>query len=180
MTTWVNFENILSEISQSQKNKYSIIWFYWYLHAACRVLKYIQTESKVVVARWFMGVSVQWVQSLSFGKWETFWTCMVMMVTQRWACAYVTESESGSRSVVSGSLQPHGLYSPWDSPGQNTGMGSLSLLQGIFPTQGSNPGLSHCRQILYQLRQKGSPMSLNWALKIVQVVTFMLYMLFVI
>ena len=36
---------------------------------------------------------------------------------------------------------PHGLYSPWNSPGQNTGVGGLSLLQGIFPTQGSNPGL---------------------------------------
>ena len=54
-------------------------------------------------------------------------------------------------SVVSDSLQPHGLYSPWNSPGQNTGVGNLSLLQGIFPTQGSNPGLPHCRQILYQL-----------------------------
>ena len=43
----------------------------------------------------------------------------------------------------------HGLYSPWNSPGQNTGVGSLSLLQGIFRTQGSNPGLPHCRQILY-------------------------------
>ena len=41
--------------------------------------------------------------------------------------------------------------------GQNTGGGSLSLLQGIFPTQGSNPGLPHCRQILYQLSHKGSP-----------------------
>ena len=41
--------------------------------------------------------------------------------------------------VVSDSLRPHGLYSPWDSPGQNTGVGSLSLLQGIFPTQGSKP-----------------------------------------
>ena len=61
-----------------------------------------------------------------------------------------------SRSVVSDSLQPHGLYSPWNSPGQNTGVGSLSLLQEIFPTQGSNPGLSHCRQILYQLSHKGS------------------------
>ena len=40
---------------------------------------------------------------------------------------------------------------PWNSPGQNPGVGSLSLLQGIFPTQGSNPGLPHCRQILYQL-----------------------------
>ena len=44
-----------------------------------------------------------------------------------------------------------GLYSPWNSPGQNTGVGSLSLLNGIFPTQRSNPGLLHCRQILYQL-----------------------------
>ena len=53
------------------------------------------------------------------------------------------ESESQSRSVVSDALQPHGLYSPWNSPGQNTGVGSLSLLQGIFPTQGLNPGLLH-------------------------------------
>ena len=44
-----------------------------------------------------------------------------------------------SPSVVSDSLRPPGLYSPWNSPGQNTGVGSLSLLQGIFPTQGSNP-----------------------------------------
>ena len=48
-------------------------------------------------------------------------------------------------------LRPHGLCSPQNSPGQNTGVGSLSLLQGIFPTQGSNPGLPHCRQIPYQL-----------------------------
>ena len=48
-------------------------------------------------------------------------------------------------------LQPHGLYSPWNSSGQNTGVSSLSFLQGIFPTQGSNPGLPHCRWILYQL-----------------------------
>ena len=61
-------------------------------------------------------------------------------------------SESESRSAVSDSLQPHGLYSPWNSPGQNTGVGSLSLLQRIFPTLGSNPGLPHCRWILYQLK----------------------------
>ena len=48
-----------------------------------------------------------------------------------------------SRSVVSDSSRPHGLYSTWNSPGQNTGAGSLSLLQGIFPTEGSNPGLPH-------------------------------------
>ena len=70
--------------------------------------------------------------------------------------------ESESRSVVSDSWRPHGLYSPWNSPGQNTGVGSLSLLQGIFPTQGSNSGLQHCRRILYQLSHKGSPRILEW------------------
>ena len=64
---------------------------------------------------------------------------------------------SESHSVMSDSLQPHGLYSPRNSPVQNTGVGSLSLLQGIFPTQGSNPGLPNCRQILYQLSHQGSP-----------------------
>ena len=57
-------------------------------------------------------------------------------------------SESVSHSVVSNCLQPHGLYSPWNSPGQNIGAGSLSLLQRIFQTQGFNPVLPHCRQIL--------------------------------
>ena len=62
------------------------------------------------------------------------------------------ESESESHSVVSSSLRLHERYSPWNSPGQNTGVGSLSLLQGIFPIQGLNPGLLHC--ILYQLGHK--------------------------
>ena len=66
-------------------------------------------------------------------------------------------SESESRSVMSDSLQPHGLYSLWNSPGQNPGVGSLSLLQRIFPTQESNRGLLHCRGILYQLSHQGSP-----------------------
>ena len=53
-------------------------------------------------------------------------------------------------------LQPHGLYSPWNSPDHNTGVGNRFLLQGIFPTQGSNPDLPHCTQILYQLSHQGS------------------------
>ena len=60
------------------------------------------------------------------------------------------------------SLQPHRLYSLWNSPGQNTGVGRLSLLQGIFPTQGSNPGLPHCKKILYQLSHQGSLTILEW------------------
>ena len=69
---------------------------------------------------------------------------------------------SESCSVGLASLRPHRLYSLWNSPGQNTGVGSLSLLQGIFLTQGSNPGLLHCRRILYQLSHKGSPRILEW------------------
>jgi len=76
-------------------------------------------------------------------------------------CIFFGEVKS-KRSVVSDCLWPHGLYSPWNSPGQNTGVGSLSLLQGIFPTQGLNPSLPHCRQILYQLSHKGSPRILEW------------------
>ena len=67
-----------------------------------------------------------------------------------------------SVKVMPDSLWPHGLYSPWNFPGQNAGVGSLSLLQGIFPTQGSNPGLLHCRQILYQLSHKRSPEIREW------------------
>ena len=59
-------------------------------------------------------------------------------------------------------LQPHGpwptrLLCPWNSPGQITGVGSCSLLKGIFPTQGSNLGLLHCRRILYCLNHQGNP-----------------------
>ena len=61
---------------------------------------------------------------------------------------------------ASDSLKPHRLYSPWNSLGQNTGVGTLSLLQAIFPNHGSNPGLPCYRRILYQLSHKGSPITL--------------------
>ena len=70
--------------------------------------------------------------------------------------------ESESCSVMSASLRLHGLYSPWNSLGQNTGVGNHSFLQGIFPTQGLNPGLLYCRWILYQLNHQGSPRILEW------------------
>ena len=72
-----------------------------------------------------------------------------------------------SHSVVSGSWRPHGLQLPGssaygDSPDDNTGVGCQALLQGIFPIQGSNPGLLHGRQILYPLSHQGSPRTLEW------------------
>ena len=82
-----------------------------------------------------------------------------------WGCEefeHWWKSKSGSHTVVSASLWPRGLnparvLRPWDSPGKNTGVGCHSLLQGIFPTQGLNPGLPCCRQIFYCMRHQGSP-----------------------
>ena len=75
-----------------------------------------------------------------------------------------SECESEYHSVMSDSLRSPGLYHLWNSAGQNTGVGSLSLLQGIFPTQELNWGLLHCRQILYQLSYEGSPFGSNFGL----------------
>ena len=86
---------------------------------------------------------------------------------QLYSLTVLTQSESAdvSHSVMSDFLWPHGLWSarlfcPWDSPGKNTRVGCHFLHQRIFPTQGSNPGLLPCRQILYPLSHQGS---LNWS-----------------
>ena len=90
-------------------------------------------------------------------KWLHTSVCDYFSITSRqksiWSSHSTSERESVSHSLVSDSLQCHGLYSawllcPWNSPGKNTRVGSHSLLRGIFLTQGSNPGLLHHRQIL--------------------------------
>ena len=88
---------------------------------------------------------------------------MKKTILRQWGNVHIVEGWCEVKvKVMSVSLWPHRLYSPWNSPGQDTGVGSLSLLQGIFPTQGSNPGLQHCRWILYQLSHKGSSRILEW------------------
>ena len=72
------------------------------------------------------------------------------------------ESEGESHWIVSDSLRPNGLYSSWNSPGQNNGVDNLSFIQGIIPTQGLNPGLPQCRWFLYQLSHLGTPRILEW------------------
>ena len=79
-----------------------------------------------------------------------------VQVTQ--ACPTLCDPMDCMEFIQSNTFQ----LSQWNSPGQNTGVGSLSLLQGIFPTQGLNPGLPHCWQILDQLSHKGSPRMLEW------------------
>ena len=96
----------------------------------------------------FQQQSFQWLFSVNFlNRNRTYSAVNLGSAEVKW---------NESCLVMSNSLGSHGLYNPWNSPGQNTGMNSLSLLQGIFPIQGSNPGLPHCRWILYQLSQKGS------------------------
>ena len=108
-----------------------IIWFtsWWRL---------LQVKCEFKYSRFIIGSSPSWLSE-----------CQLSSQLSK-------ESESESRWVVSNSLRPHGLCSPWDSLGQNTGVGSRSLLPGIIPTQGLNPGLLHCRRILYQLSHQGS------------------------
>ena len=92
------------------------------------------------------------ISSLQFAlSVETKGTNLIGQQDILWDQGMGIQVKSESHSIVSNSFWPHGLCSSWNSLGQNTGVGSLSLLQGIFPTQGSNPGLLHCRQILYQL-----------------------------
>ena len=107
-------------------------------------------------------VNLQWcVNFCCITKWLNIYMCVCVCVC---VCVYVCiyKIKSESHSVVSDSLWPHGLYSPWILQARILEWGSLSLLQGIFPTQGLNPGLPHCRRILYQLSHKGSPRVLEW------------------
>ena len=100
--------------------------------------------------------------SLFWMLWDFFFFSSEPLTQKSSTKDFGIHSESESHSAMSDSLWPHGLYSPWNSPGQNTGVGSLSLLQGIFPTQGLSSDLLHCRWILYQLSHRGSPRILEW------------------
>ena len=112
---------------------------------------------------------ISWLQSLSAVIWEpkkiksvtvsTFppSICHEVMGPDPWYHIFLNILACEICSVVSDSLWPYGLYSPWNSLGQNTGVGGLSLLQWIFLTQELNRGLPHCRRILYQLSHQRSP-----------------------
>ena len=88
---------------------------------------------------------------ISFFSLFFLWLSNIPFHVYNGICIY---SESESHLAMSDSLWPHGLYSALNSLGQNTGVGSLSLLQGIFPTHWLNPGLLHCMGILYQLSHR--------------------------
>ena len=102
-----------------------------------------------------LGWKIPWKIPMDRGAWQTY---------RSWGHKELDTTERLSRHVrvkevkVKVAQSCLTLCDPMGcSPGQNTGVGSLSLLQGVFPTQGLNPGLPHCRRILYQLSQKGIP-----------------------
>ena len=105
-----------------------------------------------------MFLSSQGIECKSWKSRDTWNNRQVWPWSTKWSRANVNRVLSREYTGHSKNLfQQHR-----NSPGKNTGVGSLFLLQGIFPTQGSNPGLSHRGQILHQLSHKGSPSILEW------------------
>ena len=120
--------------------------------------------SLVCFFSWLVGIvstQIYWVDCVcNFSTWQLeFLVCHLwIMLTTLLVCMVVKVKVAQVCLTLCDPMD----CSPWNSLGQNTGVSSLSLLQGIFPTQGSNPGLLHCGQILFQLSHKGSPRILEW------------------
>ena len=103
---------------------------------------------------------LEWIAmpSSRVSSWPRDPTCISYISgTGRWALYRQCHHSVMSDSLLTPGLQLARLLYPWNSPGKNTGVGSHSLVQGIFPSQGSNLGLLQSRQILYHLSHQGSP-----------------------
>ena len=138
-------------------------WFCWLYKASTSLtaknIMWKLLPSKNIVFKYMnMECFPSILMILHFQKWfktfiEKFCTTLKYL--------FLNESESAICSVVSDSLRHHGIYSLWNFPGQNTGVGSLTLLQRIFPTQELNPCLPLWKWILYQLSHKEIPRTLE-------------------
>ena len=132
--------------------------FHWTIYSCVFLLQYCSYG--ILKQRWphMVGNSTRLLRGCRKGLDRN--VCIQIKCWETASYLYVS-NESVSYSVMSHSLrspglQPVRLLCPWNSPGKNPGMASHSLLQGIFPTQGLNPSLPHCRQILYHLSPQGS------------------------
>ena len=128
---------------------------YIYTYTCICIHTYIYTHTYI-----YIHIHV-YTHTRSWAAWEAL--CM-HCIAQGTILNTLWSMKCVSRSVMSNSLRPHGLWParhrcPWDFPSKNTGVGCHFLLQGIFPTQGLNPGLLHCRWIIYHLSHQGSPIS---------------------
>ena len=124
--------------------------FAWNVPLVSNFLEEISSLSHSVVFLYFFALIVE----------EDFLFSPCILWNSAFRCLYLSFSPLHFTSLLFISIckasPDNHLYSPWTSLGQNTGVGSLSLLQGIFLTQELNRGLLHCRQILYQLSYQGS------------------------
>ena len=98
-----------------------------------------------------------WTLGLALQEVKVNWLCKKW----KWIGSARSESEVAQSCLTLATLWTVAHHAPpgnsWEFPGKGTGVGCHFLLQRIFPTQGSNPGLSHCRQTLYHLSHQGSP-----------------------
>ena len=147
LTNWIlRYEGTL----YARKNWYSIINIKTYIKL------FIDFQGWTWKSLQFSSVHFSSVQFSSVQSLSRIWLFVTPWIAARQASLSITNSQSSLRLTLSPALWDL-LECPWNSPGQNTGEGSLSLLQGIFLTQELNPGLLQCRQILYQLSYQGSP-----------------------
>ena len=139
LTQVYNPQVILDEIGKEKnlRNVFPVLWI-----TLMSPSNSVFMHTLLFPATYYFGLKLL----LSFIRYPSHFYCHSSLI--------VWSGESESCSVVSNCLWHHRLYSPWNSPGQNTGVGSLSILQGIFPTQGLNLSLLDCRWILHQLSHK--------------------------
>ena len=100
-----------------------------------------------------------------FLRLSPLWSPTPYLVCAVYICSVMSDS-SWAQTLCS----PPDSYVHGDSPGKNTGVGYHALFQGIFPTQGSNPGLLHCKWILYCLSLQGSPYLTYWLINILIII----------
>ena len=150
-------ENIHKKIILKKKWKVNIPFLYLFLVFTIHFIRFLNKEIWRVQHYFITRIKILSFNVLLLIQYSSTWKCYTSgdllsfpNVSLLWVCS-VKVAQSCSTLQPHG-LQPTRLLCPWDSPGQNTGVGSHSLLQGIVLTQGSNTCLLHCRQILYHLR----------------------------
>ena len=124
----------------------------WYISYLWPVISFLQEGLVYFSKKWYFKISFWLPEGGGLVNWEI----RIDIYTLRCCCCcLVTSALSGS--VQPCGLQPARLLCPWKSAGKNTGVGCHALLQGIFLTQGLNPSLLHCRQILYHWATREAP-----------------------
>ena len=142
---------------------------YTHTHICIHVCVYIYTSFVFVVQslRCVQFFATPWTAacqaplSMEFPR-QAFWSGLPFPSSGDLPNPGIYQYPSSKVKVKVAQSRPTLCDRPWNSPGQNTGVGSHSLLQQIFPTQGSNPGLPHCRHTLYQPSHQGNPRILEW------------------